>query len=58
MKTVHTNVIPAHVNRYLAPDESLVITLQQHSGVLVPSLAAATGGLLQELNCRGLDLSV
>lgn len=46
MRTVHTNVIPANVNRYLAPDERMVITLHQHPGVLVPSAAAATGGLL------------
>lgn len=46
MKLVHSGTVPANVNRYLAPDESMVITLHQHTGVLIPSLAAATGGLL------------
>ncbi len=38
--------IPLFVNKYLLPDEELIIVLKQHPGLLVPSLSAATGGLL------------
>ena len=38
--------VPAHVNRYLSPDERMVINLRQHPGMLVPPLAAAMSGLL------------
>lgn len=42
----YTDDVPPFVNKYLSPDESMLITLHQHPSLLVPALAAAMGGLL------------
>jgi Bacterial PH domain len=38
--------IPPFVNRYLLPDERVIVVAKQHPGLLVPPLSTATGGLL------------
>ena len=38
--------VPLFVNKYLLPDERLIIVMKQHPSLLVPPLSAATGGLL------------